>query len=345
MKKLPIFLLSFLVGILLFWAVIRFVGWQEIKKSILVFTGWQGLLILFLTFVWILIDNWKWKEILKGEGIDISFFSIVRPGLIGFSLMYLAPTFILGGEIFRGYILKKNHSLSWAKGMASVFLDRILDWTTNLLVVFFGMSFFLLKISLLPKKLGIILGSVFLFWLIGIAFFYAMVFKRESIARFVLRFINYKGQSNEPLEIEKEIFNFFKLKSTQFRKALGLAFLGESVMLLRIWFLISFLGKNISFFVALAISGFYYLATIIPIPASLGVQDVLQVFAFKALGLGANFGIAFTLIIRAAEVIVALVGVGLVPGLGLKLFENIVLKNNGANGIKDRNGIGDYPGS
>jgi uncharacterized protein (TIRG00374 family) len=341
MKKLPIFLLSFLVGIILFWAVIRFVGWQEIKKSVLVFSGWQGLLILFLTFVWVLVINWKWKEILKGEGVNLPFFSILRPGLIGFSLMYLAPTFILGGEIFRGYILNKNHSISWAKGMASVFIDRILDWTTNLLVVFFGMSFFLLKISLLPKRLGIILGSVFLFWLVGIAFFYAMVFKRESIARFILRFINYKGQSSEPLEIEKEIFNFFKLKSVQFWKALGLTFLEEGIMLLRIWILISFFGKSISFFVALSISGFYYLATMIPIPASLGVQDILQVFAFKALGLGANVGIAFTLIIRAAEVIVALVGVGLVPGLGLRLFENIVLKNNVVNAAKDQNGTGE----
>ena len=271
MKKLPIFLFSFLVGILLFWTVIRFVGWQEIKKSILVFTGWQGLLILFLTFVWLLVINWKWKEILKGEGADISFFSILRPGLIGFSLMYLAPTLILGGEIFRGYVLKKNHSISWSKGMASVFIDRILDWTTNLLIVFLGMGFFLLKISLLPKRLGIILGSVFLFWLVGIVFFYTMVFKRESIARFILKFLNYKSQNSEPLEIEKEIFNFFKIRNIQFWKVFALAFLEEGVMLLRIWILLSFLGQNINFLAALAISGFYYLATMIPIPASLGV--------------------------------------------------------------------------
>jgi hypothetical protein len=37
--------------------------------------------------------------------------------------------------------------------------------------------------------------------------------------------------------------------------------------------------------------------------------------------------------------------VGLMPGLGLKLFENIVFKNNTANGAKDQNRIREYPNS
>ena len=72
---------------------------------------------------------------------------------------------------------------------------------------------------------------------------------------------------------------------------------------------------------ALAISGFYYLSTMVPIPASLGIQDGLQAFAFGALGIGASFGTAFTLIIRAAEIAVALIGMIFLFQLGIKIFE------------------------
>ncbi|GAH80554.1 unnamed protein product, partial [marine sediment metagenome] len=128
-------------------------GWQEIKNAFLVFTGWQGLAILGLTLLMALIGNWKWKEILRGENVKISFRELFKPYLAGFAVMFLAPILLLGGEFFRGYVLKKNNSIPWSKGMASVFIDRILEWTANLVVIFFGVLFFLLIIGLPSMKL------------------------------------------------------------------------------------------------------------------------------------------------------------------------------------------------
>ena len=45
------FLLSLLIGIFLFIWVIKFVGWPEIKQAFLVFTGWQGIAILFVSLL------------------------------------------------------------------------------------------------------------------------------------------------------------------------------------------------------------------------------------------------------------------------------------------------------
>jgi uncharacterized membrane protein YbhN (UPF0104 family) len=47
----------------------------------------------------------------------------------------------------------------------------------------------------------------------------------------------------------------------------------------------------------------------IPIPTSLGSHEAIQTFAFNALGLGASSATAFTMIIRAAELLLALVGI------------------------------------
>ena len=327
MKKFWLFLISLLIGVGLFFWIIKFVGWPAIKNAFLVFTGWQGMVILGLTFLLSLICIWKWKEILKGLGIEISFRDLFRPYFAGFSVMYFFPIILMGGEILRCYLLKEKKYLSWTKGMASVIIDRILDWTTNLIIVFLGMIFFLSKASSLPQKLGIIFGGVFFFWVVGIFFFYFKVFKKESMAKFFIRLINFKYKDMEPLEIEKEIFTFFKPKKAHFWKGFGLAFLEEVIMFLRTFLLVSFLGKNISPLSTLTINGFLYLATMIPIPASIGSHDVVQAFSFDALGFGAGTGVVFTLIIRGAETILALFGLLILFRLGLNLLKITLFKN------------------
>jgi uncharacterized membrane protein YbhN (UPF0104 family) len=151
-----------------------------------------------------------------------------------------------------------------------------------------------------------------------------MAFKKESMAKFIFSLVGYKNQNSELLETEKETFNFFRPRNIHFWRMIGLSFFEELIVLFRIFLLISFFGKRISFPFALSVSGFSYLATMVPIPASLGVQDALQAFAFNSLGLGASLGTAFTLIIRAVEIVVALVGIGLALRFGIKLFGGIL---------------------
>ncbi|GAI45708.1 unnamed protein product, partial [marine sediment metagenome] len=133
-KKVFLLLISLLIGVVLFVWIGKIVGWQEIKNAFLAFTGWQGLAILGLTLLMMLVGTWKWKEILKGVGAKVPFKSLLNPYLAGFSIMFLAPILVWGGEIFRGYILKERNSVPWSKGMASVIIDRILEWTANLAV-------------------------------------------------------------------------------------------------------------------------------------------------------------------------------------------------------------------
>lgn len=191
MKKFLLFLISLLIGIGLFFWIIKTVGWQEIKNAFLVFTGWHGLVIFGLTLLMMLIGNWKWKEILKGENIKTSFRELFRPYLAGFAVMFLAPILLLAGEIFRGYILKAKNFVPWSKGMASVFIDRITEWTANLVVIFFGILFFLYTIGLPPRNLGIIFGGAFLLFAFGISIFYFKTIKRESMAK--ISFKNFRS--------------------------------------------------------------------------------------------------------------------------------------------------------
>jgi len=321
MRKVFLLLISLAIGIGLFVWIAEAVGWQNIKDAILVFTGWQGLVILGLTILMALIGTWKWREILKGGGTNISFVSLLNPYLAGFSIMFLAPVLLWGGEVFRSYILKERNNIPWSKGMASVIIDRMLEWTANLSVIFFGGFFFLFIIGFPPLKLGIIFGGLFLILLLGVSFFYFKCVKKES---FVSLFI--KNSQNKPFEIEKEIFGFFKAKKAAMWKALFLSFLRAGTMYVRAWFLILFLGKTISALPVLSILGFSYLAVMIPIPTALGSHEAIQTFAFNALGLGASTATAFTMIIRGAELIFSLAGIIILFRLGVILIKNILFK-------------------
>lgn len=325
MKKFFLFLISLLIGLTLFILVGKTVGWQEIKKALLVFTGWHGITIFVLTILMALVGTWRWHEILKGLGAKISFRELWRVYLTGFSIRYLAPVAIVASEIFQGQVLRQINSIPWSRGMASIIIDRVLEWTTNLVVIFLGISFFLFNIGLPPMKVVIIFSSgIFLFTGL-IIFFYFKSFKRESVAKAIGKIFNHRLDS-EPLEIEKESFNFFKPKKKAMWESFGLSFLRAGIMLLRTWILILFFGKHISLESALSILSFSYLVTIIPIPASIGSHEAVQAFAFNSLGMGAGVGTAFTMVLRGAELILVFLGVIILFPLGLKLLKITIFK-------------------
>jgi len=329
MKKLLLLLISFLIGIGLFIWVGKMVGWQEIKMAFSVFTGWKGLVIFGLTFLIMLFGIWEWKVILKGKGINISFWELFRPYLAGYSIMYLASIVLVGREAFRSYVLKRKNSVPWPKSIASTIIDRILDFTIELVFIFFGIIFFLLLVGFPPKNLAMIFGGVFLISVIGTSFSYFKISKRESIAKFFIGiFIPKYRNDHTPLHVEHEIFNFFKIKNRYMWKGFGLTFLEKLVKLLRTWLLILFLGKKISLLPVVSILGFSYLAMMIPIPANLGSHEAVQALVFNSLGLGANIGAVFTMISRGAELIFVLLGAFFFFRLGARLLGDSFLKKN-----------------
>lgn len=327
MKKIIFSLISLSIGIgLLVW-VISFIGWQEIKSVFLIFTIGPGIAILFLTVLMLLTGVWKWKIILKNQGENVSNQALIKTYLAGFAITYLLPMLFFGGEVFRAYVLKERYSVAWKKAMSSVVIDRISEVTAYLITIFAGLIIFLLKIGLPPKNLGIILAGSVLFFSASIGFFYFKSFRRESIVRGLAKFLNYeKILRGETLRVEREVFDFLKLKKKILWKVFALAFLRVIITWLRIWVLIFFLGKSIGILSALSILSFYYFVIMIPIPAALGSHELIQTFSFSALGLGSSIAPAFTIIQRGVELIMALVGLIIFFKLGLGLFQGLLLK-------------------
>ena len=320
-KQKLLLIFSFLLGLAIFIWLGRVIGWGEIGKAFAVFTGWQGLVIVSFSFLIALLGNWRWREILKDSGINISFGQLFKIYLGGYAMMYLFPILVWGGEAFRVYGLTKEKNLSWKKTFASVIIERILEWTINILVIFLGLSFFLYKVYLPPRELVIILGASLLFFVSVITYFYIKAWGKKSIVREIVRNFAKKEVSDENgmIAVENDVFNFFQLNNNSFKKGVALSILRALVMQARGWLLILFLGNFIGFFPSLSVLGFTYLSSMIPIPTALGLHEAVQFYAFTSLNMTASMATAFTMILRTAEVIISSVGMAFLIKMGFNL--------------------------
>jgi hypothetical protein len=322
-KQKILFGFSLILGLVIFIQLGKIIGWQEIGRAFAVFTGWQGLVIILLSFLVAVIGNWRWQEILKDSGINVSFFNLFKIYLGGYSMMYLMPILIWGGEAFRVYGLTKSSDVSWKKTFASVIIERILEWTANILVIFLGLAFFLYNVYLPPKELVIVFGISLTFFVSIISYFYIRALGKKSIIRDIVKRFWKKEVSDDNgfISVENEVFKYFQWGKS-FNKGVALSILRAVVMQARVWILIFFLGDAIGFFPSLSILGFSYLSSMIPIPTSLGSHEAIQFYAFTSLGLLGSTATVFTLILRAAEIVVSSVGMAFLLRTGFKLAES-----------------------
>jgi uncharacterized membrane protein YbhN (UPF0104 family) len=177
----------------------------------------------------------------------------------------------------------------------------------------------------------VLFGILFLFFSSVIVYFYSKIFRKESIIKSLAEFFGLKKieERGTLIETEKEIFNFFSAKNKFMWKALVLSFFRAAVMLIRVWFVILFLGKSAGLAQSLSILGFNYMAVMVPIPAALGSHEAIQTLAFSELGLGRSNATAFTMIIRGAEIIFSLAGVVILFKLGVNFVKNLLFKEPG----------------
>lgn len=323
MRKFLAFLVSFLIGLLLFYWVIKWVGWEEIRKLLFTFSGYKGLAILGITLLIWLTEIWKWKFIFKSQGYDFSTSALGEISFASFAITYLfTPTALFGGEVFRVYAIRKKFALPWEKNLAAIAIEKVLSGSILLIFLICGAISFLFLADVPLKNFGIIAITLIGLLAVGLSIFYFKSFKKESILKWFFKLFRVKNNRNGQLahDIEKETFLFFDLKKALMWQGLGFSFLKFSLMLIRCWLIIFFLGGGMNILIALPVLFSLYLSYLFPIPAGMGSLEAAQALTFGSLGLGTAAGITFSFILRGAELVAAFLGVILLIKLAIKFF-------------------------
>ena len=147
LSKSLLFLSSTLFGIFIFIYIGNIIGWNFILSSFKVFLNKEGLIIIFLSFLNAFLGALRWAQIIKAGGYSkkISLLNLFKIYTAGFSIIYFFPMIVFGSEFFRASLLNHKEKIGWDRVLASVFIERIIEWTVNLLVILAGTFYFFMQ--------------------------------------------------------------------------------------------------------------------------------------------------------------------------------------------------------
>jgi len=333
-KNLIYFLITLVIGFLIFVLMMKTVGWQRVFEALFLFVSLKGLVILLLTFLTAVLSIWRWRIILEKLTGRSEFKGLSKIWFAGFTFTYLlTPIAILGGEPVRVYLAKKFYSIDFKKSFSSIAIDRIFEWALFLIFTIGGIFTFLFYGNFPSRKMGWLVISVVGGLSLLLLFFFFKSLRKESALLWFLKVFGVKKEKIENLQngnfifgIEKEIINFLSLKKKVFWQIFGLSFLRYVVFFLRAFFLVFFLGGEMKLVRSFAIYGFNNLASISPVPAALGTLEATGILSFNTLGLGKAAGTIFAMVVREADLLMSLVGVVFLVIFILKLTGEKMLR-------------------
>jgi len=311
MKRKIQFILTLILGLFLFVFLMKEVGWDKIIKAFLLLFSFNGFIVIALTFISGFLNCLRWDFILKKLTNRPRFKNIFKIWVSGYSISYLTPIALFGGEPVRAYFAKEKYGLEWKKSAASVIIDRIFDWTLFLIFTAGGFLIFLSNGVIASNK--VIITSILLIGILSIflIFFYSKILRNKSILEWFLKFFkkNKLSSNNVFFETEQEIINFLSIKSKRFWQGIFITLFRYLIMVLRAVFLAIFLEKSLTLVQGLGIYGLSNFALFFPIPATLGTLEVSGVVAFSGLGFTMASGAIFAMVIRGGDLILALIGI------------------------------------
>lgn len=342
MKKTIFYVGSLVVGLALFIGVILHVGFDNVWRTLNYFSISKWFVILLLNAVQFSLMLYRWKIILWSQGHHVRFGQLIGSKLVGFTADYLAPASNVGGEAIRAYVLKRDTGVPFSRGLASIIIDKIIDFSYALPFVLFGIFYMLVHFSLSGRLIAVLLViSLAFIFLLGF-FYYQVVYKKKAFFSSIIRFVQLHRLSfiakamNKIGEFEEIIIKFFQHDRKTFYRCLWISFLGGCLGIAGFWLIIYFLGIQASVLDALLIGILSILTFLVPIPGSFGSTETGLVLVFVMLGFQADQGVAFTLIFRSVDFIKIGFGLLYFSHFGLKIGQAFI----GGQGIK---GNGDGP--
>lgn len=313
LKNVIIFLITLAIGLAAFSLMGGETHWSVVWASLLQMRWWQGLVLFLLLFLSIALTSWSWQIILEEEGRKVNPFSLLQILIIGFSLSYLTPLSLVGGEALKAYFVHERLKVSWKKGIVSIVLQEIINFFVVVVLMIAGLAVFFSLGGRVSKKLGFLsMTLLFLFLL----FFFLLLLKSNQHKSLIGGLAHSLGlgqilktdRMKSLLAYEEETLNFFNHRRRDFWKVIGLSFLAYVVIFFQAFFLIYFLMHKWAFSGALITQAFSGISGFMLLPASLGSLEMLEGVAFQALGLSLTMALTFSLVWRGLRL--AMCGVG-----------------------------------
>ena len=316
MKKLAKFIAALVLGSIIFYAVIKRAGLATLEETVGLFFSLEGLALLGVTILIWIVGVFRWKVVLGCHGEKRSFRQLMGVWTAGYTLDYLTPVSLFGGEALRVYLTGNTLDVDWEKSFSSIIIDKILDGTFHILFLVAGVIVFL-SFGDFPE--------IWIFWLVILAIFglaiamtifYSRAISKKSILLLILGFFGLEKTEVKATKNGEFIFNtegnvlrFFSPSKAFFWKGVFLSLARHLLFYLRAFLIIIFLVGVHEPIKAIAVQGMSYLSLLLPLPAGLGGLEAISAFTFETIGLSFEKGTVFGMTWRSFDLVVCLFGI------------------------------------
>lgn len=297
------------------------ISWDELLGS-LRSAGIRLPLILLLWMVIYAINTLSWWVILRSSGKmnGLSFLKLYKFTVSGFSLNYVTPVGLMGGEPYR--IMEVSPYVGVERATASVILYVMMHIMSHFI---FWVSAVLIFVGFytVSTEIGILMGCILAFCLIigylfskgyknGMAVACVQIGSRIPFIKHVLqRFLEKNLTKLE--HIDQNISLLHKQKKGMFYGSLFLEYLARIVSCGEVWLILNVLSQDVSYVDCILILAFSSLMAnlLFFMPMQLGGREGGFALAVDSLRMAGAYGVFTALITRIREIIWIMIGLAL----------------------------------
>ncbi len=273
-----------------------------------------AILILLNTTILAMLTS-RWWLILRAQGFDKPFRSLIGYRLAAFGVTYFTPGPQMGGEPLQVYLLQRREEIPQATAMASVTLDKLLELLANFTFLVVGVSTMLATgFGGGQYHLGLIAFPLTLL-AIPCVYLFALRKRQLPISRIVERLAklspdsaNLKKADLVVTAAEEQVAEFCRLQPAKVFLALLMSLLTWLFVILEFALTLRFLGLQLSLPQVIIILTAARIAFLLPIPAGLGTLEAGQVFTLGIFGVNPAVGLSLSLLIRVRDAALAMFG-------------------------------------
>ena len=280
--------------------------WEVIRRlrpgSLLTLVGMN---LLFLVLV-----NTRWWIVLRSIGYSVSIPALMAYRLAGYGLSYVTPGPQFGGESLQVYLLHKGQNIPVDAAITSVYLDRMIDLIANFTFLLLG-CLVIFSLGIYPGWASRSFAGMVMLLLVFPTGHLILLKKGKRPAAWLAK----RWKNSRFLHIREVIIRSEEMaadlvqnKPSTLIAASALSGLVWVTAVLEFWLCLDFLGISAGWKEAAAALTAARMAFLAPVPGGLGVLETSLLVAAAMLGWGAATGIAVSLVIRARDVLLAVVG-------------------------------------
>jgi uncharacterized protein (TIRG00374 family) len=311
-RQRVLWLLPWLAGGALLLLTIRLISLEEIVATLRRLQAWQiGVLILANGFVLATITG-RWWVLLRGLGHDIPFLRLFFYRLASFGLSYFTPGPHVGGEMLQVLLIEKGHSVPRSNSLAAVTLDKAIEFSVNLTFLLLGIIA-ALQWRVVPRESAQqALGLAAALLALPLLYLGATVrgyFPATRAVGWLGRRWGRAAAAAETLGLsEAQVGRYFQTAPRPFIVALLITLAGWVGIIVEYGLMIRFLGVNLTLPQLVTALTAARISILLLLPAGLGALEASQAMAFGVLGLDPAVGLSASLLIRARDTLLGLIG-------------------------------------